>query len=125
MKTFIKNHKEVNLMADAVRNIALAILGIVAVLAIAGLVLMFKGGSSATGNAAYHGEFGVLVSEPVYCTDADYLRGRCVLGSAARTGTGPRYQLGSGGTSYGNYPAARYSGIVSGGNPYLEAYAPE
>jgi hypothetical protein len=96
-------------MADENKGVALAVLGIVAVLAIVGLVLLFTGAKQATGDVSvyggYQGDFGRFVADPTlqYCTEADSLRGLCIPGSAKRSGVGPAMQTIAGGEQFGYY----------------------
>jgi len=105
------------------KGVALAVLGVVAVLAIVGLVLLFT--QSNTGMVArgggYAGDFGSFIAlpaqyEPVAATGGPYqARGRNARGY--ETG-GPRYYIQAGADTIGDYPSARYSGRLPGGNPY-------
>lgn len=71
--------------------------------------------AAATGDVArqYVGDYGAYVADPTpqYCTDSDYLRGRCIPGSGSTSGEGPRYQSQAGGAPIEQYNQGRY-GIV-------------
>jgi hypothetical protein len=112
---------------DTGKNIALAILGIVAVLAVVGLVLLFtqsKTGMVARSDLYWSPTYGAFtnVADFKYMPDAAtggpyYLRNRWAMGNEPG---GPRWRSEAGADVIGQYPEARYGGPLPGGNPYLE-----
>jgi len=94
------------------KGIALAVLGIVAVLAVVGLVLLFT--SANTGMVARnYGAFGAYSGDR--SNDVDPTR-RTSLYSYSENG--PLYRSEAGGASIGEYAVNKYGNIVPGGNPY-------
>ena len=93
------------------KGIALAVLGIVAVLAVVGLVLLFT--STATGNVARnYGSFGVFSGDRSVDVDPrspdEY----------SYSQSGSLYRSEAGGASIGSYAVNKYGNPVPGGNPY-------
>ena len=95
------------------KGIALAVLGIVAVLAVVGLVLLFT--ATGTGNVAREnfGNFGAYSGDR--SSDIDPT-GRTSLYSYSQNGQ--LYRIEGGGSSIGNYAVDKYGNPVPGGNPY-------
>ena len=116
---------------DSGKGIALAVLGIVAVLAIVGLVLLFTqakaDGMVARSSSYWDRNYGSLTNVadfkygPESMTGGPYCeRNRCSRGTEAG---GPRWRIEAGADVIGQYvPSQRFARSVPGGNPYMEAY---
>lgn len=93
------------------KGIALAVLGIVAVLAVVGLVLLFT--ATGTGNVARnYGNFGAFSGDR--SNDVDPLS----QDGYSYSQSGSLYRSEAGGASIGSYPVNKYGNPTPGGNPY-------
>ncbi len=93
------------------KGIALAVLGIVAVLAVVGLVLLFT--ATGTGNVARnYGSFGAFSGDR--SNDVDLMDAN----GYSYSQSGSLYRSEGGGASIGSYPVNKYGNPVPGGNPY-------